>query len=178
MAQVHQRSALMLAGDYVNTLSAFSTEGKKLIRTLTLGQLVINDESGRDGANSRGAVARLDSKTGSTLTQIIERITAAAGGPGPTVVLTGQDPAVLADNPFVQQWRAAPPDAATLQMVAKKKVREGGFGIPEWINAERPLVFWLGRKFDVRGHAAAVLRRQPNNNLLAIGPSSSVRLAG
>jgi hypothetical protein len=34
----------------------------------------------------------------------------------------------------------------------------------------------LGRKFDVRGHAVAVLRRQPNSNLLAIGSSSSLRL--
>jgi DNA segregation ATPase FtsK/SpoIIIE, S-DNA-T family len=176
MAHVHLRAALMLAGDYVQGLTAFNVEGKKLIRSLSQGQVVINDESGRDGANSRGAVARLDNESGSSLSQIIASITDAAGGPGSAVVLTGQDAAVLADNPFVQQWKSTPPDAATLQTVAQKKVRDGGFGITEWSMAERPLPLWLGRKFDVRGHVAAVLRRGQGQNLLALGSRSSIRM--
>lgn len=176
MAHVHLRAALMLASDYVQGVTAFNAEGKKLIKALSQGQVVINDESGRDGANNRGAVARLDKPPGASLKEIIAEITAAAGGPGKAVVLSGQDNAVLAENPFIGQWKSAPPDAASLQMVAQKKVRDGGFEITEWSQAERPLPLWLGRKFDVRGHVAVVLRRGQGQNLLALGSSGSIRL--
>jgi DNA segregation ATPase FtsK/SpoIIIE, S-DNA-T family len=177
MTHVHLRVALSLPGDYLQTMNAFSPEGKKLIRDLApRGQVVINDEAGRDGANHRGAVARLDDAAGLSLPKIVEEITAAAGGPGAPVVLSGKDAAVLAENPFVEQWRSTPPDGAALQTVARKPVRDGGFGIPAWNLAERPLPLWLGRKFDVRGHMLAVLKRGPGQNLLAIGSNGSVRL--
>ena len=92
------------------------------------------------------------------------------------MVLSGKDAAVLAENPFVEEWRSAPPDAALLQTVARKPVRDGGFGVTAWNQAERPLPLWLGRKFDVRGHMLAVLKRGPGQNLLALGSNSGVRL--
>jgi hypothetical protein len=177
MTHVHLRVTMSLPGDYINTLSAFNAEGKKLIRDLApRGQVVINDESGRDGANHRGAVARLDDASGSSLTAIVEEITAAAGGPGSAVVLSGGDAAVLAENPFVDRWKAAPPDSSALQSAARAKVRDGGFGISSWNLAERPLPLWLGRKFDVRGHMVAVLKRGPGQNLVSLGSNSGIRL--
>jgi hypothetical protein len=178
MTHVHLRVTMSLPGDYINTLSAFNAEGKKLIRDLApRGQVVINDESGRDGANHRGAVARLDDASGSSLPAIVEEITAAAGGPGSAVVLSGGDAAILAENPFVDRWKAAPPDAAVLQSAARAKVRDGGFGISSWNLAERPVPLWLGRKFDVRGHLVAVLKRGPGQNLVSLGANSGIRLA-
>jgi hypothetical protein len=177
MTHVHLRVALSLPGDYIQSMSAFNSEGKKLIRDLApRGQVVINDESGRDGANHRGAVARLDEASGSSLQKIVAEITAAGGGLGRAVVLSGKDPSVLADNPFVQRWKAAPPDAAALQSLARAKVRDGGFGVLSWNSVERPLPLWLGRKFDVRGHLVTVLKRGPSQNLLALGSNTAVRL--
>ena len=177
MTHVHMRVALSLPGDYIQALTAFNAEGKKQIRDLApRGQVVINDESGRDQANHRGAVARLEDASGPMLPAIVEEIISSAGGPGNAVVLSGKDAAVLADNPFVTQWRSEAPDASALQAVARKPVRDGGFGIQAWNSAERPLPLWLGRKFDVRGHLAAVLRRGPGQNLLAVGSNSGVRL--
>lgn len=177
MTHVHSRVALSLPGDYIQTLSAFGPEGKKLIRDLApRGQVVINDESGRDGANHRGAVARLDDASGSALPKIVAEITSAAGGAGSAVVLSGKTAAVLAENPFIEQWKSAPPDGPALRTVARKSIRDGGFGISSWSLAERPLPLWLGRKFDVRGHLVTVLRRGPGQNLLALGSNSGVRL--
>src|SRR6202041_1069843 len=88
MTHVHLRVTLSLPGDYINAMTAFNTEGKKLIRDLApRGQVVINDESGRDGANHRGAGARLEDASGPFLPKIVEEIIAAAGGAGNAVVL-------------------------------------------------------------------------------------------
>lgn len=181
MTHVHLRAALSLPIDYIQALNAFGGEGKRLIRDLApSGQAVINDESGRDGANSRGAVARLDASSGCGLQQVVAGIQQEAaarlpGGAGP-VVLSGNDAAVLADNAFVRKWRSNPPDAATLQEVARLSLRDGGFGIASWSAADRPLALWLGRKFDVHGHLLAPLRRAPGHNLLALGSETQVRL--
>lgn len=177
MTHVHLRVTLSLAGDYIQMMNAFGPEGKKLIRELApRGQVVINDEAGRDGANHRGAVARLEDASGPALQRIVSELTDAAGGPGTPVVLSGRDAAVLADNLFVEQWRSGPPDPALLQGVARKQVRDGGFGVTAWNQAERPVPLWLGRKFDVRGHMLAVLKRGPGQNLLAVGSDGGVRL--
>lgn len=179
MTHVHLRAALSLPVDYIQAVTAFGAEGKKLIRDLApSGHVVINDESGRDGANARGAVARLDAAAGCSLGQVVSEITASAGAPVGTgaVVLSGNDAAVLADNPFVRLWRSRPPDPLTLQATARRSLREGGFGITSWSSADRPLPLWLGRKFDVHGHLVAALRRANGHNLLALGSDTGVRL--
>jgi DNA segregation ATPase FtsK/SpoIIIE, S-DNA-T family len=57
---VQLRVSLFLAQDYLQGIVAFGGEGKRLIRDLApSGELVVNDRSGADGANKRGAVARL-----------------------------------------------------------------------------------------------------------------------
>ena len=174
---MYKRQALSLPVDYIQSVTAFGPEGKKLIRDLApKGQVVINDESGRDGANARGAVARLD-VPGHGVAQIIAEITGAASAfHSEPVVLSGNDAAVLADNPFVRQWRAAPPDAVVLQTTARRSLRESGFGITSWSSADRPLPLWLGRKFDVHGHMVAALKRASGHNLLALGSETGMRL--
>ena len=177
MAHVHLRAALSLPVDYIQTMSAFTADGKKLIRELApSGQVVINDEGGRENVNTRGAVTRLDAAAGSGLPAIVSQIVAAAASPLHAVVLSGNDAAVLADNPFVRQWSSKPPEAAELQTAARRTVRDGGFGLTSWSAADRPLPLWLGRKFDVHGHLVVPLRRAAGHNLLTLGSDTAVRL--
>lgn len=181
LTHVHLRASLSLAQDYVQGLQAFGPEGRRLIRELApSGQVVINDESGRDGANRRGAVARF-TRTGEAdpLVEVCREIAEAAGArervPSPAIVLSGRDAAVLHDNPWVTRWRSAPPNPGELQEVARRPVRAGGFGVETWSHADRPLPLWLGRRFDVRGHALSVLRRGPAQNALVLGALADVR---
>ena len=177
MAHVHLRAALSLPVDYIQTMSAFTADGKKLIRELApSGQVVINDEGGRENVNTRGAVTRLDAAAGSGLPAIVSQIVAAAASPLHAVVLSGNDAAVLADNPFVRQWSSRPPEAAELQATARRTIRDGGFGLNSWSAADRPLPLWLGRKFDVHGHLVVPLRRTTGHNLLTLGSDTTVRL--
>jgi S-DNA-T family DNA segregation ATPase FtsK/SpoIIIE len=183
LSHVHLRASLSLAQDYLQGIQVFGAEGKRLIRELApSGEVVINHESGRDGANKRSAVARLPKGDDSNaLADAVAEIVAHAkpkNGEAPRrpIVLSGRDGAILTENPFAVYWREAPPSAETLQKIARQPVRKGGFGIETWSFADRPLPLWFGRKFDVRGHALAVLRRAPGNNLLMLGSHALVRL--
>jgi DNA segregation ATPase FtsK/SpoIIIE, S-DNA-T family len=177
LTHVHTRASLSLAQDYVQTIQVFGTEGKRLIRELEpSGQVVINDESGRDGANSRGAVARFRRANGDdTLSHAIFEIIDAAHFPSDAVVLSGRDAAVISENPFVMKWYKAAPKPLRLQEIARQSTRVGGFGMETWTAAEKPLGLWLGRRFDVHGHALCALRRAPTQNLLILGAQVEIR---
>lgn len=184
LSHVHLRVSLSLAQDYLQGIQVFGPEGKRLIRELApSGEVVVNQESGRDGANKRTAVARLPKgESGSNaLIDAVSRIIAAAqpavgGQARQPIVLSGRDGAVLRENPFVVYWRNSPPAPEVLQKVARQPVRQSGFGVETWSLSDGPLPLWLGRKFDVRGHALAVLRRAPANNMLVLGTQASIRL--
>jgi hypothetical protein len=177
LTHVHTRASLSLAQDYIQTIQVFGGEGKRLIRELApSGQVVLNDESGRDGANSRGAVARFRRTSDSnTLSDAIADIIAAAGAPGQAVVLSGRDAAVVSENPFAMAWRQGPPDPPQLQEIARRPTRDGGFGLTGWTAVDKPIGLWLGRRFDVHGHALCVLRRAPTQNMLVLGAQVEVR---
>jgi hypothetical protein len=91
------------------------------------------------------------------------------------LVLNGRDAAVVTDNPFVVKWFGLAPEPLALQEVARLATRNGGFGMEGWSAADRPLGFWLGRRFDVHGHALCALRRAPSQNLLVLGAHVEVR---
>ena len=178
-SHIHLRIALALSPDYVQGLPLFGTEGRRLIRDLPQsgGQVVINDESGRDGANRRGAVARLSGEGGTnSLRQIVAEL-GQARHDGVPVNIDGRDPPTLAENPFVRRFCGAVPDDQALQGVARTSVRDGGFGIASWSRADRPLPLWLGRRFDVHGRQSAVLTRLPQQHILVLGHQAELRLA-
>jgi hypothetical protein len=177
---VHLRASLFLAHDKVQQITTFESEGKRLIRQLrTVGEVVINDESGRDGKNVPGAVAELRpvENRSSAVKNIVTEIAANARSDRTPILLKGKECAVLAGNPFVRQWSAGPPDGRTLEQTARLSVRKGGLGAETWIAGYRPIPLWLGRKFDVHGHAMAVLYRDLSQNLLSIGSNSVYRLS-
>ena len=177
---IHLRASLSLAQDYLQGLQVFGPEGKRLIRELApSGQVVVNDQSGADGQNMRGAVARLKSDGADReLTHIVEELRIAAGPTASSpIVLSGREGVVLADNPTILEFRREPPDPLVLQERARRSVRTGGFGIETWNAADRPIPLWLGRKFDVRGHTVVPLRRAPNQHLLVLGPHTPFRVA-
>jgi len=176
-SHIHTRIALALAQDYIQSIQMFGAEGKRLIRDLPpSGQAVINDQSGRDGANPRGAVARFRRGGGEdTLADAVAEIVAAVAHGSVPVVLSGNEAAVLADNDFVVDHAGRPPAPEALQTLARRPRREGGFDISGWNAADHPVPFWLGRRFEVYGHALCALRRAPCQNLLILGSQADVR---
>ena len=177
MSHIHTRVALALAPDYVQSIQAFGAEGKRLIRELApSGQAVVNDRSGNDGASVRGAVARIARREGEdTVAAAITEVANATGTTGRAIVLNGREAALVTDNPFVRRWFGHPPAPLALQEIARQPTRVGGFGMEGWTAADSPLGLWLGRRFDVYGHALCALRRAPAQNLLILGPNVELR---
>lgn len=185
--EIHLRASLSLAQDYIQTISAFGAEGKRLIRDLAAsGELVINAQSGRDGDNHRGAVARLARRddyqgadeTQPTLEAVIDSIVAHAGPQASRpIMLDGTMASTLADNAFVMKHQSAPPSIDELQRIAATPLRDGGFEERMWTPSGRPIGLWLGRNFDVRSHALCTLRRGRGQNLLMVGARTELRAA-
>jgi DNA segregation ATPase FtsK/SpoIIIE, S-DNA-T family len=174
---VHIRAALPLSPEYVQSLDLFRAEGKRLIQELSAsGQVVLNTDSGRDGANARGSVARFEQEVQSdAIRAIVADIGRAAGASKRPVLLNGADYAVVSENPFIQTWRVGAPEPGELEAWARRSKRNGGFGIETWSAGDHPLPLWVGRLFDVAGHALCPLRRAPNQNLLVLGTRTEVR---
>ena len=177
LTHIHSWASLSLTENYAQSLQVFGSEGKRLIRDLAAtGEVVLNDEGGRDGANARGAVARLRTADGEDLLPgIIADIARHAGTGVAPVVLSGRDGAVPADNPHLVSDGANLPSPPDLQALARRSTRDGGFGMESWSSADRPVPLWLGRKFDVRDHALCALRRAPSQNLLVVGSQAEAR---
>lgn len=176
LTDIQIRVALSLPPDYVQGLQLFGAESKRLIRDLVApGQVLLNDRSGRNEGSHAGAVAQLPRSGPDSVPEIVQEIVRQHGSPGQPQVLDGRDAAVVTDNPFVKRWIGAPPTPAALETLARQSPRKGGFGLPTWSAAERPIGLWLGRRFDVRGHALCVLRRAPAENLLVLGAHREIR---
>ena len=177
LTHIHSWASMSLSETYSKSLQVFGSEGKRLIRELGAnGEVVLNDEGGSDGANSRGAVARLRKKTGEDLlADVIEDITVAVEDAVKPIVLSGREAALVSDNKYLTDPRQLVPSATELQAMARRPVRAGGFGIETWNKADYPIPLWLGRRFDVRGHALCALRRAPGQNLLALGANTEAR---
>lgn len=177
LTHIHTWGALSLSETYSQSLQVFGAEGKRLIRDLaSMGEVVINDEGGRDGANSRGAVARLRNREGqSLLPGLVAEIIGETASRHRPVVLSGREGALVSENPFVTTRREAPMTPGELQALARLPIRSGGFGVESWNQADQPVPLWLGRRFDVRGHALCALRRAPGQNLLILGSQTDAR---
>lgn len=177
MTHVHTFAAMSLNQNYVQGLQTFGQEGKRLIRDLAqAGEVVLNDEGGRDGANSRGAVVRLRHPDGRRmLPDIVDDIRKALPSASMPLVLSGREGALPSSNQHLSDPLEAVREPESLQALARRSTRSGGFGVENWNSSDRPIALWLGRRFDVRDHALCVLRRAPQQNLLVIGSLTEVR---
>ena len=66
---------------------------------------------------------------------------------------------------------------STLEALARGATNRRGLGVSDWLAAERPLAFFIGQEFNVRGHASVVVRRRPAEHLLIVGEQHEARQA-
>ena len=174
MQNVHLRIAMMMTDETVNQLSEFQAEGRRLIATTCdqIGKLVLNHRSGADGSNvaGRGALL-LDEDDAQVRAAIADRFP----GRSPIVLDGNRQPDARVLLPFSADLQPIS-SASELQHVARASLLEGGFGTPDWVAADRPLLLPCGRALDVRGQVAAVLARGPDANVLLVGDDTPVRL--
>lgn len=170
------RIGLQMSLAEATSLTEFGPKGKQLIKDLgTPGQAVVNDRGGNDDANMRGMIAVLTKERRTALLDALARKAQAEGLRPQAVVFDGTRRPEMSENAHLRAHWTHPPAPEALEETARRSKREGGFGIARWLAAEQPLGLWLGREFNVHGHALAMLRRGNGQNLAVVGADPSVR---
>jgi len=180
MGSIHLRIAMQLPHDTVQALSEFGREGRRLIAACDLpGKIVINDRRGDEAGNSLGKVAFLEAETRSKWLDFLKL--KANGLPqalrGRGVVCDGDLQPLFIENPFIRAElrRSRRLNATEREIIARKSVHEGGYGVDDWYSAERPFAMWLGQEFNVRGHAGLIMRRRRADAAIVLGGSDGAR---
>ncbi len=178
-SQIALRIAMKIAQAEVATLTEFQRAGKEAINALDgPGKVVINDRSGQDGFNISGIISLLKGPDRERLVQeLATRAMKDIPGSRMPLVFEGLAQPRLLDNPRLAALAALPtaPTPADLERFAKRPVIEGGAGHAEWYAAEQPRIAWVGQEFNVRGHAALVVKRKPADNVVFVGNNPNAR---
>jgi DNA segregation ATPase FtsK/SpoIIIE, S-DNA-T family len=130
---------------------------------------VMNECAGDDEANVAGKAAMLTPHRRDEIIKALAHKAVLSGdsaNQARTVVFDGQAQPDLLDNPHIRELSTGGtwPDVARMEAFARGE--RDGLGVADWLAAERPVAFFLGQEFNVRGHAAVVLRRRRAEHLL------------
>lgn len=169
---IHLRMAMQQDPAALLNMVELGRSGAALVQQCDApGKIVINPSGGNDDANVLGRVYFLAEEAR-------ERVVAASAREvrGRPVVIQGVAPPSLADNMQLRLLAsAAKSGQSALRGLAKRDVSEGGLGIPDWSEADRPTVLWLGQELELYRYCTPILRRANDNNLLVISPDHAAR---
>jgi DNA segregation ATPase FtsK/SpoIIIE, S-DNA-T family len=178
---MHLRIAMQLAQADAATLIDFGVKGRRLISATCdrVGRMVMNECAGDDEANVAGKAAMLTPHRRDEIIKALAHKAVLSGdsaNQARTVVFDGQAQPDLLDNPHIRELSTGGtwPDVARMEAFARGE--RDGLGVADWLAAERPVAFFLGQEFNVRGHAAVVLRRRRAEHLLVVGERHDARL--
>lgn len=177
---IQLRIAMKMTQDDRLSLTEFGKEGKEFIRACDLpGQIVVNQNSGSDGANQLGKVAYIKAEQKTQIIQDIENLAKELVNDNRimrTIVFEGDSAPNLDENPELMGILSRKVESAqTIQKIARIEERDGGFGKPEWNMSENPKICWLGQEFNVYGQCSLVLRNRKMENLLILGDRNASR---
>jgi DNA segregation ATPase FtsK/SpoIIIE, S-DNA-T family len=181
---MHLRMSMQLAQADSATLTDFGLKGRRLISATCdrVGRLVMNDRAGDDEANIAGKAAMLDTRRRDEIVALLASkaaLLSRGSFQARTVVFNGPAQPELLNNPHLQGlllpgvWL----DSHRMEALARAEQPAGGFGVRDWLAAERPVALFVGQEFNVRGHANVVLRRRRTEHLAVVGEHHETRIA-
>jgi DNA segregation ATPase FtsK/SpoIIIE, S-DNA-T family len=181
---MHLRMSMQLAQADSATLTDFGLKGRRLIGATCdrVGRMVMNDRAGDDEANVAGKAALLDPRRRDEVISMLANkaaLLSRGSFQARTVVFNGPAQPELLNNPHVQGlllpgvWL----DSHRMEALARAEQPAGGFGVRDWLAAERPVALFIGQEFNVRGHANVVLRRRRTEHLVVVGEHHETRVA-
>ena len=178
---IHLRMAMQMSQSQIADLTLFGPRGRRIIMDCDRpGKIVLNDRSGDDAdeANRIGKAAFLSVSRRDQIIRLLCRHFFRRIAPEDrtaTVIFDGHEQPSMFSNPHLVRLLAKPRPQTDVEWAehARKTVAEGGLETPDWFAAERPLIFWLGQEFNVRGQAAVILRRRPSENVIILGAAQT-----
>lgn len=180
-ANIHLRLGMKMSQETLNNVTEFGPEGKRLIEACDLaGKIVINDQSGNDGANEMGKVALITKEDRDKIVKAVMTLASKRLKPeelGGAILFEGNKQPQFTEMPATKRLLALAqrPTEASWQNFARAPIHEVGLGIPEWFDGEFPVPLWLGQEYNLHGHAFTILRRLASENALVVGESNAAR---
>jgi DNA segregation ATPase FtsK/SpoIIIE, S-DNA-T family len=180
---MHLLIAMKMSPSDIDASQEFKREGKHLIYSCNLpGKVVINDQSGADGANKSGKVAKMTKDNrDDIISKIIEKTKTEKL---PSEVLTtnifhGAEQPKILDNPQLNHLinETTYLSETEFENFARKEIYKGGLGEISWSVGHKPVVGWIGQEFNVRGQANIIIRRRRQENIMLIGDQNEARFA-
>lgn len=168
------RMGMKMANADIQALTEWGQRGQQLLMTCELpGQIVVNDASGDDRANSVGEIAFLPPEHRDQWIQWLNE--QAMNRPdiqqAEMMICNGNVQPSLVHNPHLRyllsqrRWLTA----SEWETLAHQPRRQQGLAVADWFAAESPAALWLGQEFSVHKHATMVLRRRTDEQTLVIG---------
>ncbi len=171
--QFDLRVAMQLAGGDSLGRDEFGINGVRLVHRVCdrPRRAVANTMRGHDDGNIAVQVASLPAARRDELIASLAHSAHERGiATGSNYVLNGATQPQLVDNPhltrLVDRGELRSPEA--LREFARTSPLNGGLGIDDWIDEERPRLFFLGQSEQLYGQAHLVLRRRPTENVLIV----------
>lgn len=179
LGNVHLKMAMKMQPDDIMGLTEFGPNGKRMIRDCDVAGKFVLNVTGRDEESVPGKAAYLDpDRRTALIARLREMADRTPSPPAPPIVFKGDTAPPLMQNPALRAalWRQGPWVPKELESAARREEGpEGGFGQGGWVAADKPVGLWLGRRFNVHGHAMAALRRGVDQHLLIVGASAEAR---
>jgi DNA segregation ATPase FtsK/SpoIIIE, S-DNA-T family len=174
LSHIHLRMGMKMANAHIQALTELGQRGQQLLMNCDLpSQLVVNDDSGDDRANSVGEVACLQPEHRDQLIQWLNE--QALNRPDirqAEMILCNENAQPnLVHNPQLRyllsqrRWLTA----SEWEILAHQPHSQQGLAVADWFAAESPAALWLGQEFSVHKHATMILRRRTGEQTLVIG---------
>lgn len=168
---VHLKIGMKMETSDIAALTEFGPLGKQLLRGCDMpGKFAVN-VTGRDEETISGKAALLQVDVRE---QVIQELVARGDGRRP-VVFQGDADHYLSANPAYLAAVDVRSDRKQREARAREHESHGGWGQRDWVEADNPIAFWLGRRPNIHGHAMVVLRRTVEQNLAVIADNGVAR---
>jgi S-DNA-T family DNA segregation ATPase FtsK/SpoIIIE len=172
---IHLKMAMKMQPEDIVGLTEFRDVGKRMIRDCDVAGKFVLNVTGRDEDTAAGKAAFLDPDRRTTLIAALRERAIGMETP-PRVVFKGDEaPSVFRNTTLLEVLRRRPAPAEREALARQEAGPAGGFGQFGWVAADRPVGFWLGRLFNVHGHAMVVLRRRVSQHLAILGAPAEAR---
>jgi S-DNA-T family DNA segregation ATPase FtsK/SpoIIIE len=173
---IHLRVALKMQPDAIAGLTEFGPKGRRMISDCDIAGKFVLNVTGKDENTVSGQAANLEPEQRPPLIAALRK--KAGAGIKPPVVFKGDAAPDVFDNVALKEVLRHRAALTPKQLEARARTEAGpagGFGQPAWVAADRPVGLWLGRLFNVHGHAMALLRRGVSQHLVIVGTSAEAR---
>jgi DNA segregation ATPase FtsK/SpoIIIE, S-DNA-T family len=168
---VHIKIGMKMESSDIVALTEFGSFGKQLLRGCDMPGKFAMNVTGKDEDTISGKAALLKPEVrDSIIGQLVQR-----GNGRCPVLFRGDAEHRLSDNLAFQAVKAHRPHVSERESTARLEETHQGWGQTDWVAADIPIGFWVGRRPNIHGHAMLAMRRTVEQNVAIFADKAAAR---